>query len=283
MNVTIDPGAGFCFGVEKAVNMAEENMLNENGMYCLGEIVHNGEEVARLDKLGLKSIDKTSLISVKNSKLLIRAHGEPPETYNIADQNKVEIIDATCPIVLKLQSRVKKAWDEMQAVNGQLAIIGKKKHPEVIGLNGQTEYNAIIIQDFEDIHQIDFNKPLRLFAQTTINTEIYKQIIAKIESKITADFIHYNTICKQVSGREPNLISFCIKQDVVIFVSGKNSSNGKALYEVCKQSNVNSYHISSIDELNNNWFKNANNIGISGATSTPTWLLEKVKESILRY
>ena len=281
MIVTIDPNAGFCFGVENAVNTAELNISNTDSLYCLGEIVHNGEEVSRLNKLGLKSIDKTRLESIQTTKLLIRAHGEPPETYKTAKQNNISIIDATCPIVLKLQQRVKKAWNEMSEVGGQIAIIGKKEHPEIIGLNGQTQYNAIIIQDLEDIKQLDFNKPLRLFAQTTIKTEKYNQITSAIQIKINAEFIHHNTICKQVSNREPNLIEFCKCQDVVIFVSGKNSSNGKSLFEVCLSTNPNSYLISSASELQNDWFKKANNVGISGATSTPAWLMEKVKEKIL--
>ena len=281
MNVTIDPNAGFCFGVEKAVEKAEQNVSNAEGMFCLGEIVHNGEEVSRLNKLGLQSINKSELESIQNSKLLIRAHGEPPETYKIAEQNQNNVIDATCPIVLKLQKRVQKAWEEMLEVGGQIAIIGNKNHPEVIGLNGQTGYKAIIIQDKEDIEQIDINKPLRLFAQTTIKTEKYNQIVSEIKSKIRSEFIHYNTICKHVSNREPNLIEFCKKKDVVLFVSGKNSSNGKSLFEVCQSTNSKSYLISSPGEIQNEWFNSANSIGISGATSTPAWLMKKVKDEVL--
>lgn len=281
MIVTIDPNAGFCFGVEKAVEKAEQNTSNGDVMFCLGEIVHNGEEVSRLNKLGLQSINKTKLDSIQNSKLLIRAHGEPPETYQTAEHNQNKVIDATCPIVLKLQKRVIQAWEEMLKVDGQLAIIGKKNHPEVIGLNGQTGYKAIIIQDMKDIKQLDFNKPLQLFAQTTIKTEKYDQIVSEIQSKIKSEFIHHNSICKQVSNREPNLMKFCGKQDVVLFVSGKNSSNGKSLFEACLSANPKSYLISSPGELQNGWFKDANNIGISGATSTPAWLMEKVKETIL--
>lgn len=281
MIVTIDPNAGFCFGVKNAVEKAEQYLSNEEGMFCLGEIVHNGEEVSRLDKLGLRSISNSKLDSIQNSKLLIRAHGEPPETYKVAKQNKNSIIDATCPIVLKLQKRVQKDWEEMFAVDGQVVIIGNKNHPEVIGLNGQTDYNAILIQDIDDIKKLDLNKPIRLFAQTTIKTEKYNQIISEIQSKITSEFIHHNTICKHVSGREPNLKEFCKKQDVVIFVSGKNSSNGKSLFEVCLSSNPKSYLISSPDEIRNEWFDNSENIGISGATSTPAWLMKKVKDKIL--
>ncbi len=283
MIVTLDPNAGFCFGVEKAVEKAEQNTSNSDGIFCLGEIVHNGEEVKRLKKLGLQAIDKTKLESIRNSNLLIRAHGEPPETYQTAKQNQNKVIDATCPIVLKLQKRVKKAWKEMGKVGGQIVIIGKKDHPEVIGLNGQTGYRAIIIQNIDDIDQLDFNKPVQLFAQTTIKTEKYNQITSEIKKMANADIIFFNTICKQVSNREPNLIKFCRKQDVVIFVSGKNSSNGKSLFEVCLTNNQNSYLISSPGELQNGWFENANNIGISGATSTPGWLMEKVKEKILSF
>jgi 4-hydroxy-3-methylbut-2-enyl diphosphate reductase len=281
MIVTIDPKAGFCFGVEKAVNAVEENISTNESLFCLGEIVHNGEEVSRLNKLGLQSIDKATFNELKNSTLLVRAHGEPPETYTMAAQNNVKIIDSTCPIVLKLQKRILLAWNEMQAMKGQVAILGKKNHPEVIGLNGQTGYKAIILHDMNDIDQIDFNKPLRLFAQTTIHTKIFNHITSDIKSRMKSGFIAYNTICKQVSNREPALIDFCKKNDVIVFVSGKNSSNGKALYEVCKSANEKSYHISSVNEMNKAWFKNIQRVGISGATSTPAWLMEKVREEIL--
>lgn len=281
MIVTIDPHSGFCFGVKEAVLKAENNLLQKEDLFCLGEIVHNGEETSRLQKLGLKSIEKDKLKSVKNTNLLIRAHGEPPQTYEAAKQNNLTIIDATCPIVLKLQDRINKAWMEMQEINGQIAIIGKEQHPEVVGLNGQTEFNAIILQETEDIHKINMDKPLRLFAQTTINTEKYEQIIQEIKININAEFIPYNTICKQVSNRKPSLIHFCKDQDVVIFVSGKNSSNGKALYNICKSNNAKSYHISTLSEIKNEWFDRAKKVGISGATSTPMWLMENVKDAIL--
>jgi len=283
MIVTIDPGAGFCFGVEKAIQMAEENAKKKQKIFCHGEIVHNGEENKRLNKLGIHFIDNAAIDNLKDETLLIRAHGEPPETYQKVFSKNVEIVDATCPIVLKLQEKLKNAWIDMQALNGQVAIVGKQNHPEVIGLNGQTGYNAFILAKHSDIENINYKKPLRLFAQTTVDTAFYQKIISSLEKKMQAEFTYHNSICRHVSNRKPALIEFCKNNEVIIFVSGVNSSNGKALFEVCKSFNQQSYKISSADELDKTWIANAKNIGISGATSTPLWLMEKVKEKILSF
>jgi 4-hydroxy-3-methylbut-2-enyl diphosphate reductase len=283
MIVTIDPGAGFCFGVEKAIQMAEKNAKKKQKIFCHGEIVHNEEENKRLNKLGVHFIDKVSLNTLKNETLLIRAHGEPPETYQKAASQNVEIVDASCPIVLKLQEKIKNTWIDMQALDGQVAIVGKQNHPEIIGLNGQTGNNALILEKLADIENINFNRPLRLFAQTTIDTAFYQEIISSLEKRMLAEFTFHNSICRHVSNRKPALIEFCKNNDLIIFVSGMNSSNGKALFELCKSVNDHSYKISSDKEFDKNWITHVKSIGISGATSTPLWLMEKIKQKILSF
>jgi 4-hydroxy-3-methylbut-2-en-1-yl diphosphate reductase len=286
MNVSIDPFAGFCFGVKRAIRIAENELLQSNKLYCLGELVHNEEEIHRLESSGLQILDHEKLEESTGIKILLRAHGEPPSTYKKAHINKTEIIDATCPIVLKFQKKVKIAWDEMNKINGQVVIYGKKNHPEVIGLIGQTENTAIVIEDLNDIDNIDPHRPIRLFVQTTKNNEDYGKFIDLIKEKIDRveleihDFKYHNTICGQVSQRIPKLRKFCNDHEVIIFVSGKNSSNGKQLFAVCKDENAESHFVSAENEIINDWFINAETIGITGATSTPFWLMETIASHI---
>src|SRR5690606_27534754 len=246
-----------------AIKMAEDEMEDANQLYCLGDIVHNDMEVQRLGKKGLEIITREDLQNLKNCKVLIRAHGEPPETYRTAIENNIELIDASCPVVLKLQHRVKNAFDKMEKEEGQIVIFGKKGHAEVIGLTGQTMEKAIVVMEDKDLDQIDFSKPVTLFSQTTKSTKGFYDLKQKIEERITAakgrveavDFNANDSICRQVSNREPQLRKFAAENDVIIFVSGKKSSNGKALFEVCKRENQLSYFVENEEEINYEWFK----------------------------
>ena len=287
MKITIDSDSGFCFGVEKAIEIAEQRLKDSGKLYSLGQIVHNEEEINRLEQKGMVTIGHDKLPDAKDAAILLRAHGEPPETYRIAKEKNLKIIDATCPIVVKLQKRVKKAYEEMNRIGGQVAVFGKKEHPEAIGLTGQTDNTAIIIESPDEADMIDVSRPLRLFAQTTKNKYEYEKLVGILRKKYdeqgrSQDFIHYNTVCKLVSGRGDHLKDFSRENDVVIFISGKHSSNGKYLYNICKASNQKSYHISSPAELEKSWFENAETVGISGATSTPKWLMEEVADKIRR-
>jgi 4-hydroxy-3-methylbut-2-enyl diphosphate reductase len=288
MQVTIDTNSGYCFGVEFAIKMAEDEMENKEPLYCLGDIVHNDMEVKRLSAKGLVVIDREQLQELSNCKVLIRAHGEPPETYRLAIENNIELIDASCPVVLKLQHRVKNAFDKMERENGQIVIYGKKGHAEVIGLTGQTLEKAIVVTEDSDLEKIDYNRPITLFSQTTKSTKGFYALSEKIEEKIKAtkgnltevDFNSNDSICRQVSNREPQLQRFAQENDVILFVSGKKSSNGKALYQVCLSENPRSYFIESEDEIDQDWFLQAERVGICGATSTPMWLMEQVKSYV---
>lgn len=287
MNINIDNNSGYCFGVEFAIQMAEDELNISDKLYCLGDIVHNRLEVERLNKKGLIVIDKVQLKDLKNCKVLIRAHGEPPETYQLALANNIELIDASCPVVLKLQNRVKYEFDQMQKINGQVVIYGQQGHAEVEGIVGQTNQNAIVISNVKDVAALDCSKPISLFSQTTKSTKGYYAIKEEIESKIKRDaeqnlhvFDFNDSICRQVSNREPQLKIFSAKHDVVIFVSGKKSSNGKALYEVCRSENLHSYFIEDETELQAEWFVTCKEVGICGATSTPMWLMNQVADAI---
>ncbi len=281
MEITIDQNSGYCFGVEFAIQMAEDELRVNGRLYCLGDIVHNAMEVERLNKLGLKVIDHDDLRNLKNARVLIRAHGEPPETYRIALENNLELIDASCPVVLKLQNRVNNEYRKMAEAGGQLVIYGKKGHAEVVGLTGQTGNRAIVVMDDEDLEQVDFSKPVTLFSQTTKSTRGFYDLKEKMEQRVATQGGEYfkanDSICRQVSNREPNLRKFATENDVIIFVSGRKSSNGKALYGVCKQVNERSYFIEKAGELQAGWFGAQDKVGICGATSTPTWLMEEVK------
>jgi 4-hydroxy-3-methylbut-2-enyl diphosphate reductase len=286
MDITIDNNSGYCFGVEFAIQMAEDELKEADSLYCLGDIVHNAMEVARLNKLGLVIIDHDDLKKLKNTKVLIRAHGEPPETYKIALENNIELIDASCPVVLKLQNRVNKDFRKMEEAGGQLVIYGKKGHAEVVGLTGQTNNKAIVVMEDEDLAAIDYNKPITLYSQTTKSTSGFYNLKSKIAEKIVAEtgedegFKANDSICRQVSNREPNLRKFATENDVILFVSGRKSSNGKALYTVCKETNERSYFIENEDDLLAEWFNTDDKVGICGATSTPTWLMEQVRDSL---
>ena len=285
MQVTIDKNSGYCFGVEFAIKMAEDEMENKEPLYCLGDIVHNDMEVKRLSEKGLIVIDREQLQELSNCKVLIRAHGEPPETYKLAIENNIELIDASCPVVLKLQNRVKNAFDKMERENGQIVIYCKKGHAEVIGLTGQTLEKAIVVTDDSDLDNLDYNRPITLFSQTTKSTKGFYALSEKIEGRIKdakgelteIDFNSNDSICRQVSNREPQLQRFAQENDVILFVSGKKSSNGKALYQVCLSENPRSYFIENEEEIETDWFQNAERVGICGATSTPMWLMEQVK------
>jgi 4-hydroxy-3-methylbut-2-enyl diphosphate reductase len=283
MKVEIDSNSGYCFGVEFAIQMAEDELADSGKLYCLGDIVHNDREVERLNAKGLEIIDHEDLKNIKDAKVLIRAHGEPPETYKMALENNIELIDASCPVVLKLQNRVTKDFRKMEEEEGQLVIYGKKGHAEVIGLTGQTDGKAIVVMEEDDLEQIDYSRPITLFSQTTKSTKGFYNLKEKIEKRAgeEAEFKANDSICRQVSNREPNMVKFAGENDVVIFVSGKKSSNGKALYGVCKQHNERSYFIESAEDLQQDWFRSDDKVGICGATSTPTWLMEDVKAAII--
>lgn len=286
MKVEIDENSGYCFGVEFAIQMAEDEMAEGQELYCLGDIVHNSMEVERLYNKGLRTITREELKNLKNCKVLIRAHGEPPETYQIAIENNIELVDASCPVVLKLQNRVKNAYDLTKHKDGQLVIYGKPGHAEVIGLTGQTSNEAIIITGTDDLEKIDFSRPITLYSQTTKSTKGFYSIKEEIEKRIEKegllsveeDFNANDSICRQVSNREPHMVKFSQKHDVIIFVAGRKSSNGKALYNVCLSNNSRSYFVENEKEIDLSWIESGDSVGICGATSTPTWLMEQVAD-----
>nr|WP_321354410.1 4-hydroxy-3-methylbut-2-enyl diphosphate reductase [uncultured Draconibacterium sp.] len=280
MIVEIDRRSGFCFGVINAIKAAEDELKETNQLYCLGDIVHNGMEVERLEKMGLKSISKEEFFTLSNCKVLIRAHGEPPETYEYAKANNVELIDATCPVVLTLQEKVKSSYSKHSQIEGQVVIYGKKGHAEIEGLNGQTNHNAIIIESIADVDKIDKSRPVSLYSQTTKRIEDFHEIARKVQ-ETTAPGVPVeikDTICRQVSNRVPNLKKFAERFDMILFVAGRKSSNGQYLYTICKEVNDDSYFISNLDEIKKEWFDGVKSVGICGATSTPNWLMEDVKE-----
>ncbi|MFM2285822.1 MAG: hypothetical protein RLZZ543_1319 [Bacteroidota bacterium] len=285
MNVTIDANSGFCFGVVYAIQMAEDELNASGQLYCLGDIVHNNMEVERLEAKGLKIIDHEQLRQLHDTKVLIRAHGEPPETYKIAIENNIELIDASCPVVLKLQNRIRNGYEHLG--EGQIVVYGKEGHAEVNGLVGQTKGKAIIANSIEDLDQIDYNRPVQFFSQTTQPTEGFKAMRDELVKRIKAagnDELVYlesnDTLCRQVSNREPQLLEFSKAHDVIIFVSGKKSSNGKVLYDVCKSVNPSTYFVSVLEEVQPEWLSNAETVGICGATSTPMWLMEEIATHI---
>ncbi len=280
MLIEIDPHSGFCFGVVNAIEKAEETLAKDNILYCIGDIVHNNIEVDRLKDQGLKTINHSEFGKLSNAKVLFRAHGEPPLSYSIAKENNIEVIDASCPVVLNLQKKIKKTFLDLKKSDGQILIYGKKGHAEVNGLVGQTEGKAIVIEFVEDLKKVDFDKPVILFSQTTKTISGFKEITDILKSECRNELKVNDTICRKVSNRMPNIRDFAKKHDVIIFVSGKKSSNGKLLYDVCKQENSQSYFVSHPDEVKNVWFTEAKSVGISGATSTPSWLMEQIAETI---
>ncbi len=278
MRVEIDRRSGFCFGVINAIREAENELETTSKLYCLGDIVHNGMEVERLEKMGLESISKEKYFTLKDCKVLIRAHGEPPETYEYASKNNIELIDATCPVVLTLQEKVKISYLTKKEENGQVVIYGKKGHAEIEGLNGQTAHNALVIESIDEVNKIDFTRPVALYSQTTKRVEDFHAIANLVKSKMKPGIPVEikDTICRQVSNRVPNLKKFASSFDMVLFVAGVKSSNGQYLYTICREENPNSHFISKLEEIDQQWFNGVESVGICGATSTPNWLMEKV-------
>lgn len=280
MQVEIDKNSGFCTGVVNAIRKAEEELLKGN-LYCIGDIVHNNLEMERLQKKGLQTIEHAEFAELTNCRVLFRAHGEPPSSYEIACRNKVEIIDASCPVVLHLQRRIREAYEAVKGEGGQIVIYGKRGHAEVIGLVGQTEGKALVVETEEDVKQIDFTKPVVVFSQTTKSLDGFRAISALIQQRGRKNVTVYDTICRKVANRIPQLRNFAKMHDVIIFVSGKKSSNGKQLYTVCKAVNPRTYFVESAEELSEKMFEGADSVGISGATSTPLWVTEEIRDRIL--
>ena len=284
VNIEIDNGSGFCFGVTTAIQKAEEELAKGNTLYCLGDIVHNGQECERLKKMGLITINHEEFAKLHDVKVLLRAHGEPPATYKLAQKNRIEIIDATCPVVLRLQKRIKQEFDNNTPNNKQIVIYGKNGHAEVLGLVGQTNGQAIVIEGMKEINRLDFSKDIRLYSQTTKSLDEFGQIVEYIKSHISteATFEYHDTICRQVANRMPNIRNFAANHDLIFFVCGRKSSNGKILYHECKKVNENSYLIDQPEEIDRSLLYNVQSIGICGATSTPKWLMEECKKAILK-
>lgn len=277
--ITIDKNAGFCFGVVKAIGKAEEELERQEKLYCLGDLVHNNAEVARLRSKGLQVVDRKMFEKLHDTEVLIRAHGEPPMTYDVARQHNVRLIDATCPIVLSLQQKVRKGFEEMRQISGQVVIYGLPGHAEVIGLNGQADNTAIIVSNIDDLVAIDVTKPVRLFSQTTKNREDYKHLAEELKRLMkNDDFEVYDTVCNSVANRAKELEQFAHEVDMLLFVAGEHSSNGRYLYDYCRRVQPNTYIIASENELKGEWLNGRGKIGITGATSTPRWLMEQVME-----
>jgi len=283
MQVEIDTDSGFCFGVVTAIRKAEEELEKTGTLYCLGDIVHNSDEVQRLAEKGLKIITHEEMKRLHDVKVLLRAHGEPPSTYALAAHNNIEIIDATCPVVLKLQQRIKQSFGAAESERPQIVIYGKQGHAEVNGLVGQTAGEAIVIESVGELDRIDFSRPIALYSQTTKSLTGFQEIIREINRRIHPGvaFESFDTICRQVANRVEKLQTFARSHDVILFVAGKKSSNGKVLYANCLEVNPRTHLISNAGELNPEWLSEADSIGICGATSTPRWLMEDVKCRIL--
>lgn len=280
MKIEIDQGSGFCFGVTRAINKAEEELAQGATLYCLGDIVHNGKECDRLKKLGLITIDHDTFRKLHHAKVLLRAHGEPPSTYGQAEKNGIDIIDATCPVVLHLQERIKKEYQDGKGEDRQIVIFGKNGHAEVLGLVGQTEGKAIVIESPEEVDKLDFGRDICLYSQTTKPLEGFRRIVEYIRTHISpeATFRYYDTICRQVANRMPHIREFATRHDAVLFVCGKKSSNGRVLYDECRKVNPKSYLVDAADEIEFDKLKDCGSIGICGATSTPKWLMEECAE-----
>lgn len=281
-HVEIDSGSGFCFGVTTAIRKAEEELAKGGVLYCLGDIVHNNREVERLEKMGLVTINHEQLKQLHHVKVLLRAHGEPPETYELAQCNNIEIIDATCPVVLRLQKKIKQEYLRADDAEKQIVIYGKNGHAEVLGLVGQTAGKAIVIEKLEEAKQLDFNRSIRLYSQTTKSLEEFGRIVEYIQQHISpsVSFEYSDTICRQVANRIANIREFAASHELVLFVSGKKSSNGKVLFNECLSVNPNSHLIDNASEVDRHLLEGVTSIGICGATSTPKWLMEQVEETI---
>ena len=280
-DIEIDSGSGFCFGVTTAITKAEEELASGETLYCLGDIVHNGMECERLRRLGLITINHDDLLRLHDVKVLLRAHGEPPETYELAKRNNIEIIDATCPVVLQLQKRIKRQYEQG---NGQIVIFGKKGHAEVLGLVGQTHSDAIVIESFDEVTRLDLTRDIFLYSQTTKSLDEYQRIIEYIQAHIApgVTFRSFDTICRSVANRMPNISQFAMRHDLILFVCGRKSSNGKVLFNECLRVNPNSHLIEDPQEIRPEWLEGIRSIGICGATSTPKWLMEQCSDYIRR-
>ncbi len=277
MKIEIDKKSGFCFGVVEAIRMAEESLQEKEKLFCLGDIVHNNAEVDRLSRRGLITISHEEFFSMKDTTVLLRAHGEPPAVYEYAKTNNIKLIDATCPVVLKLQQRIRKGFESKENRNGQVVIYGKKGHAEVNGLVGQTGGKAIVVEGIQDLDKIDFSRPIELYSQTTKGLDGFHQIANELKIKTgEAHLKVHDTICRQVANRIPGIRTFSARFELILFVSGVKSSNGKMLFGICQSVNPNSKFISSINEIDPLWFNNIGSVGICGATSTPKHLLEEV-------
>lgn len=286
MIIEIDNGSGFCFGVTTAIKKAEEELAQGETLYCLGDIVHNGMECERLREMGLITINHDQMRELHNAKVLLRAHGEPPETYELARKNNIEIIDATCPVVLKLQKRIKEQYETSpnlpEGEEAQIVIFGKKGHAEVLGLVGQTHSSAIVIESSDEVTKLDFTRDIYLYSQTTKSLDEFRRIIDYIQTHISpnATFKSFDTICRSVANRMPNISQFATKHDLVLFVCGRKSSNGKVLYNECLRVNPNTHLIEDPQEIEPEWLKDIESVGICGATSTPRWLMEQCRDAI---
>ena len=282
MRVEIDSHSGFCFGVVTAIGKAEQAIASGCKVLSLGDIVHNAEEQRRLEDMGLRTIDHSGITAVDGETILVRAHGEPPSTYAILNQNNIPYIDATCPVVARLQKRAKEAYEQMSEVGGQVVILGKRGHAEVVGLSGQINDDCIVVESTDDLHLVDFSRPITLLSQTTQSLELFSEVADEIRRRSTTPdqiFLH-DTVCRQVANREQLLREFAQRFDVVIFVCGRKSSNGKVLYGVCHEANPRSYCVENEGEIEASWLANAESVGVCGATSTPAWLMERVAKYI---
>ena len=281
MIIEIDNGSGFCFGVTTAIKKAEEELAQGGTLYCLGDIVHNGMECERLRQMGLITINHDDLRDLHDVKVMLRAHGEPPATYELARRNNIEIIDATCPVVLKLQKRIK---EQYELGGGQIVIFGKKGHAEVLGLVGQTQSNAIVIENFDEVKKLDFSRDIYLYSQTTKSLDEFHRIIDYIQGHIspTATFQSFDTICRSVANRMPNISQFATRHDLILFVCGRKSSNGKVLFGECLRVNPNTHQIEGPEEIEPEWLTGISSVGICGATSTPKWLMEQCRDAIMQ-
>ena len=290
IQIEIDEGSGFCFGVTTAIKKAEEELAQGRPLYCLGDIVHNGMECDRLREMGLITINHDEMRELHDVKVLLRAHGEPPETYELARRNNIEIIDATCPVVLQLQKRIKTQYEisrsEEYGVSSektpQIVIFGKRGHAEVLGLVGQTKSSAIIIESFDEVKKLDFSRDIYLYSQTTKSLDEFHRIIDYIQSHMAsgAMFKSFDTICRSVANRMPNISQFATKHDLILFVCGRKSSNGKVLYNECLRVNPNTHLVEDPQEIQKEWLEGIQTVGICGATSTPRWLMEQCSEAI---
>ena len=286
IKIEIDTGSGFCFGVTTAIKKAEEELAKGSTLYCLGDIVHNGMECERLRKMGLVTINHDEMARLHDAKVLLRAHGEPPETYELARRNNIEIIDATCPVVLMLQKRIKQQYETANthhpSPNTQIVIFGKKGHAEVLGLVGQTQGNAIVIESFDEVKKLDFTRDIYLYSQTTKSLDEFHRIIAYIQQHIapTATFKSFDTICRSVANRMGGISQFAVRHDLILFVCGRKSSNGKVLYNECLRVNPNTHLVEGPDAIDPSWLRGIETVGICGATSTPKWLMEQCRDAI---